>query len=65
MFIVLLDEEDMFLVQDLLLGGDLRYHLMQNGSFPVEAVTLYVIYLSRDYTNFSTNPKLIIIIIII
>lgn len=36
------DEEDMFLVQDLLLGGDLRYHLTQNVQFPVEAVKLYI-----------------------
>lgn len=40
-FIFILDEEDMFLVQDLLLGGDLRYHLMQNGTFPISAVKLY------------------------
>ena len=36
------DEEDMFLVQDLLLGGDLRYHLTQNVHFHLDAVTLYV-----------------------
>ena len=48
---VLSDEEDMFLVQDLLLGGDLRYHLSQNVQFPVEAVKLYVaeIALALDY----------------
>jgi hypothetical protein len=41
----------MFLVQDLLLGGDLRYHLSQNVQFPVEAVKLYVaeIALALDY----------------
>ncbi|CAG7733673.1 unnamed protein product [Allacma fusca] len=45
------DEEDMFLVQDLLLGGDLRYHLTQNVQFPLEAVRLYVaeIALALDY----------------
>ncbi|ODN06612.1 Serine/threonine-protein kinase 32B [Orchesella cincta] len=45
------DEEDMFLVQDLLLGGDLRYHLMQNVMFPPEAVRLYVaeLGLALDY----------------
>jgi serine/threonine kinase 32 len=41
----------MFLVQDLLLGGDLRYHLTQNVQFPLEAVKLYVaeIALALDY----------------
>jgi len=36
------DEEDFFLVQDLLLGGDLRYHLSNNVQFPLEAVRLYI-----------------------
>ncbi|XP_069782025.1 serine/threonine-protein kinase 32B-like isoform X2 [Narcine bancroftii] len=36
------DEEDMFMVVDLLLGGDLRYHLQQNVHFKEEAVKLYV-----------------------
>ncbi|TRY82292.1 hypothetical protein DNTS_009388 [Danionella cerebrum] len=36
------DEEDMFMVVDLLLGGDLRYHLQQNVQFSEEAVKLYL-----------------------
>ncbi|XP_059531852.1 serine/threonine-protein kinase 32B [Myotis daubentonii] len=36
------DEEDMFMVVDLLLGGDLRYHLQQNVHFPEGAVRLYI-----------------------
>ncbi|KAM8802378.1 serine/threonine-protein kinase 32B isoform 2-T2 [Rhynchonycteris naso] len=36
------DEEDMFMVVDLLLGGDLRYHLQQNVPFTEGAVKLYV-----------------------
>lgn len=36
------DEEDMFMVVDLLLGGDLRYHLHQNVHFKEETVKLYV-----------------------
>ncbi|XP_053560122.1 serine/threonine-protein kinase 32B [Bombina bombina] len=40
------DEEDMFMVVDLLLGGDLRYHLQQNVHFNEEAVKLYICELS-------------------
>ncbi|KAM6969775.1 serine/threonine-protein kinase 32A [Aplochiton taeniatus] len=36
------DEEDMFMVVDLLLGGDLRYHLQQNVHFSEATVKLYV-----------------------
>ncbi|XP_038158158.1 serine/threonine-protein kinase 32A [Cyprinodon tularosa] len=36
------DEEDMFMVVDLLLGGDLRYHLQQNVHFAESTVKLYV-----------------------
>ncbi|XP_027945321.1 serine/threonine-protein kinase 32B isoform X2 [Eumetopias jubatus] len=36
------DEEDMFMVVDLLLGGDLRYHLQQNVHFTEGAVKLYI-----------------------
>uniref|UniRef100_A0A452VEG9 non-specific serine/threonine protein kinase n=1 Tax=Ursus maritimus TaxID=29073 RepID=A0A452VEG9_URSMA len=36
------DEEDMFMVVDLLLGGDLRYHLQQNVHFSEGAVKLYI-----------------------
>ncbi|KAJ0004938.1 hypothetical protein NQD34_011152 [Periophthalmus magnuspinnatus] len=45
------DEEDMFMVVDLLLGGDLRYHLQQNVQFGEEAVKLYLceMTLALDY----------------
>ncbi|KAJ3589401.1 hypothetical protein NHX12_010246 [Muraenolepis orangiensis] len=36
------DEEDMFMVVDLLLGGDLRYHLQQNVHFTESTVKFYV-----------------------
>ncbi|RXM98536.1 Serine/threonine-protein kinase 32B [Acipenser ruthenus] len=36
------DEEDMFMVVDLLLGGDLRYHLQQNVHFTERTVRLYI-----------------------
>jgi serine/threonine kinase 32 len=35
------DDENMFMVLDLMLGGDLKYHLHQNGAFPEEAVRIY------------------------
>ncbi|KFM59660.1 Serine/threonine-protein kinase 32C, partial [Stegodyphus mimosarum] len=46
------DEEDMFMVVDLLLGGDLRYHLQQsNFTLGAESVRLYLceIALALDY----------------
>ncbi|XP_072120479.1 serine/threonine-protein kinase 32B-like isoform X2 [Mobula birostris] len=45
------DEEDMFMVVDLLLGGDLRYHLQQNVHFKEETVKLYIceLALALDY----------------
>uniref|UniRef100_A0A8C3PZP8 Serine/threonine kinase 32C n=2 Tax=Phasianinae TaxID=9072 RepID=A0A8C3PZP8_CHRPC len=45
------DEEDMFMVVDLLLGGDLRYHLQQNVQFTEETVRLYLceMALALDY----------------
>ncbi|XP_060748821.1 serine/threonine-protein kinase 32B-like [Tachysurus vachellii] len=45
------DEEDMFMVVDLLLGGDLRYHLQQNVQFKEETVKLYIceLALALDY----------------
>ncbi|CAB1343461.1 unnamed protein product [Coregonus sp. 'balchen'] len=45
------DEEDMFMVVDLLLGGDLRYHLQQNVNFNEDAVKLYLceMTLALDY----------------
>ncbi|XP_052443288.1 serine/threonine-protein kinase 32B [Carassius gibelio] len=36
------DEEDMFMVVDLLLGGDLRYHLQQNVHFTESTVKHYM-----------------------
>ncbi|XP_012674478.1 serine/threonine-protein kinase 32C [Clupea harengus] len=45
------DEEDMFMVVDLLLGGDLRYHLQQNVQFSEDAVKVYLceMTLALDY----------------
>ncbi|XP_014220006.1 serine/threonine-protein kinase 32A [Copidosoma floridanum] len=45
------DEEDLFMVSDLLLGGDLRYHLQQDVQFSEESVILYIaeIALALDY----------------
>nr|XP_033798650.1 LOW QUALITY PROTEIN: serine/threonine-protein kinase 32C [Geotrypetes seraphini] len=45
------DEEDMFMVVDLLLGGDLRYHLQQNVQFTEDMVKLYIceMALALDY----------------
>lgn len=36
------DEEDMFMVVDLLLGGDIRYHLQQGTKFDEARVKLYL-----------------------
>ena len=45
------DEEDMFMVVDLLLGGDLRYHMQQDIKFDEARVKLYIceIALALDY----------------
>ncbi|XP_024941694.1 serine/threonine-protein kinase 32A isoform X2 [Cephus cinctus] len=45
------DEEDLFMVSDLLLGGDLRYHIQQDVKFREENIILYVaeISLALDY----------------
>ncbi|XP_064630521.1 serine/threonine-protein kinase 32B-like [Lineus longissimus] len=45
------DEEDMFMVVDLLLGGDLRYHIQQDVKFDESRVKLYLceIALALDY----------------
>ncbi|KAJ4451027.1 hypothetical protein ANN_02463 [Periplaneta americana] len=40
------DEEDLFMVSDLLLGGDLRYHVQQEVAFSEDCVQLYVCELS-------------------
>ena len=47
------DEEDMFMVVDLLLGGDLRYHIQQDVKFDEERVKLYIceIALALDYLH--------------
>ncbi|GLH04057.1 Protein kinase C, eye isozyme [Gryllus bimaculatus] len=36
------NEEDLFLVSDLLLGGDLRYHVARGTAFDADCVLLYV-----------------------
>lgn len=45
------DEEDLFMVSDLLLGGDLRYHIQQEIVFSEESVVLFIaeIALALDY----------------
>nr|KAG5687523.1 hypothetical protein BaRGS_034579 [Batillaria attramentaria] len=45
------DEEDMFMVVDLLLGGDLRYHVQQDVNFSEECVKIYLceLALALDY----------------
>ncbi|KAK2170958.1 hypothetical protein NP493_1120g01033 [Ridgeia piscesae] len=45
------DDEDMFMVADLLLGGDLRYHIQQGIQFTERQVKLYLceIALALDY----------------
>ncbi|XP_076245074.1 serine/threonine-protein kinase 32A isoform X3 [Calliopsis andreniformis] len=45
------DEEDLFMVSDLLLGGDLRYHIRQEVVFTEKSVILFVaeIALALDY----------------
>ena len=45
------DEEDMFVVVDLLLGGDLRYHMQQDHVFTELNVKLYIVEigLALDY----------------
>lgn len=45
------DDEDMFMVVDLLLGGDLRYHLQQNVRFQEATVKLFIceLGLALDY----------------
>lgn len=46
-----LDEEDLFMVTDLLLGGDLRYHIQQEVHFTEDAVKLMTceLALALDY----------------
>lgn len=45
------DEEDLFMVSDLLLGGDLRYHIAQDVYFSEDSVRLYIceLGLALDY----------------
>jgi serine/threonine kinase 32 len=49
--LVYADEEDLFMVSDLLLGGDLRYHVQQEVAFSEDCVMLYVceLALALDY----------------
>ena len=49
--LLILDEEDLFMVSDLLLGGDLRFHLQEQVQFSEESVVLFVaeIALALDY----------------
>ncbi|KAI4479718.1 hypothetical protein M0804_010768 [Polistes exclamans] len=52
------DEEDLFMVSDLLLGGDLRYHIQQKVEFTEESIVLFVveIALALDYLQ---NHKIV------
>ncbi|XP_074108098.1 serine/threonine-protein kinase 32A [Cotesia typhae] len=45
------DEEDLFMVTDLLLGGDLRYHIQQQVHFSEDSIILFIaeIALALDY----------------
>ncbi|GAA6077089.1 serine/threonine-protein kinase 32A [Tachysurus ichikawai] len=52
------DEEDMFMVVDLLLGGDLRYHLQQNVHFSESTVKLYICELALAL-NYLRNKRII------
>ncbi|KAG7320707.1 hypothetical protein KOW79_015122 [Hemibagrus wyckioides] len=52
------DEEDMFMVVDLLLGGDLRYHLQQNVHFSESTVKLYLCELALAL-NYLRNKRII------
>lgn len=47
------DDENMFMVIDLMLGGDLRFHLERNGAFDEHTVKIYVaeIALALDYLH--------------
>lgn len=47
------DDEDMFMVLDLMLGGDLRYHLNQGHKFCEEQISLYIVEmgLALDYLH--------------
>uniref|UniRef100_A0A8D2QLZ9 non-specific serine/threonine protein kinase n=1 Tax=Zosterops lateralis melanops TaxID=1220523 RepID=A0A8D2QLZ9_ZOSLA len=51
------DEEDMFMVVDLLLGGDLRYHLQQNVHFNEGTVKLYICHVHITDFNVATIVK--------
>lgn len=35
------DDENMFMVLDLMLGGDLKFHMKELGCFPEEVVRIY------------------------
>ncbi|NXC90271.1 ST32A kinase, partial [Cercotrichas coryphoeus] len=67
------DEEDMFMVVDLLLGGDLRYHLQQNVRFREGAVKLFICELvlaldylqSRHIIHRSARPQAVLLLHVI
>lgn len=48
----------MFMVVDLLLGGDLRYHLQQNVHFSESTVKLYICELALAL-NYLRNKRII------
>ncbi len=52
------DEEDMFMVLDLMLGGDIRFHLNEGRRFTEQQVLLYIaeVGLALDYLR---NYKII------
>uniref|UniRef100_A0A672LLI3 Serine/threonine kinase 32C n=1 Tax=Sinocyclocheilus grahami TaxID=75366 RepID=A0A672LLI3_SINGR len=64
------DEEDMFMVVDLLLGGDLRYHLQQNNvQFTEDAVKLYLCemtlaldYLQSQHIIHRSGPDIVLLV---
>ncbi|NWY70182.1 ST32A kinase, partial [Erithacus rubecula] len=66
------DEEDMFMVVDLLLGGDLRYHLQRDVRFPEGTVRLFICELglaldylqSRHIIHRSASPQLLLHVIL-
>ena len=47
------DDEDMFMVLDLMLGGDIRYHLNEGKRFTEQHITLYLaeVGLALDYLH--------------
>nr|CAD7394325.1 unnamed protein product [Timema cristinae] len=52
------DEEDLFMISDLLLGGDLRYHVQQKVPFTEESVRLLVCELGLALDYLQSNKIL-------